>query len=383
MYIYISVSKFPEFVKLLAGKNVAKFFGDVEVGMFKHWSFKRCSSVLLALISIFASTGLSGAQQFGNIPFPGNVNTNSLRVTPFAQIGYKFIGLNYNLPVNGFNGIPNALDLALRDAGVWMGAIGFDAGLGSRFLMSLRADANANKDIRVLTEQNFDYDHGIQLPWNWSGSQLQWWDIDGMLGYKLVRDWAILLGLRYDKLTVKLSNPVDGQGNSINYYFSYESENDTRRYWGDLNVQTWIPYIGLQFDATNYKAQLLYSPLASPQVRVPSRMVRVSNFWGHETLDHSRNLAGTNWNFTRTGSFLEAYLEYKDVSLSKNIQFGLWTRCTWMRSRGGGEWNYSDYWAKTKSGVDSAGYWNDAQSATGSLSSYGISFGISASFSMF
>ena len=341
--------------------------------MFKYFYFRRSSIVLLVLVSIFFSVSLCSAQQLGTIPYVGNVNVNSLKVVPFVQLGYKFIGLNYNLPLNGCDawaGRPNSVDLSLKDAAEWMGSIGFDSSLASKFLFSLRADGNATKNIRVFTGQDFQFFQSPDspLPYDWSGSQLQWWDIDGIVGYSFIRDWAILLGLRYDKLTVGLSDPVDANGSPINMINAAFPGTSTS-ILGDVTVQAWVPYIGLQCNGANYKGQLLYSPFASSQILAPQSLYNFAPAVFQE-------FSGIKWNFTNTGSFFEAYLEYRDVSLHQAIQFGLWARGSWMSSRGSGNWSLK--YGEMIGGTTDAG----SQNATGSLSTYGISFGISTSFSM-
>ena len=87
-------------------------------------------------------------------------------------------------PVNQFGGVfngPPALDLKFRDAGVWVGSIGLDARLVPNFFVSIRGDGNATKNISVYSGENFPW-WAISPPYSWSGSGLQWWDIDGMVG---------------------------------------------------------------------------------------------------------------------------------------------------------------------------------------------------------
>ncbi|MGC8604821.1 MAG: hypothetical protein ACP5VS_14220 [Desulfomonilaceae bacterium] len=51
--------------------------------------------------------------------------------------------------------------------------------------------------------------------------------------------------------------------------------------------------------------------------------------------DNVRGSDGLDWNFTKTGSFLEGYFEY-DVPVFKDMWLGLWARGTWMRFAGSG-----------------------------------------------
>ncbi len=164
----------------------------------------------LALVSL----NISDAQVLPAIPGTGNLQLGSVKVVPFVQVGYKSIGLSYSLPFAPI-AYYGSVDLSFQDAGVWVGSVGFDAHLLSTLFVSLRADANARKNISVVEGE--DYKWNGPTPYNWSGSQLQWWDIDGMVGYTFYRDWSVVAGVRYEKLTVGLRNAVDATGTPVNY----------------------------------------------------------------------------------------------------------------------------------------------------------------------
>ena len=74
-----------------------------------------------------------------------------------------------------------------------MGSIGIDARLPSALFVSLRADGNATKNISVFGAQN-ETQQNISPPYIWAGSGLQWWDVDGMVGYTFVKDWSLVGG---------------------------------------------------------------------------------------------------------------------------------------------------------------------------------------------
>ena len=137
---------------------------------------KSCLSLFIAGL-VLVSFNISGAQVLSSIPGCGNLELGSVKVVPFAQVGYKNIGFSFNLPLSSsvvFGPDRSlALDLSFRDAGVWVGSIGFDARLFSNFFVSLRADGNATKNIQVFAAENYQY-WGLPVPFTWRGSQLQW-----------------------------------------------------------------------------------------------------------------------------------------------------------------------------------------------------------------
>ena len=162
----------------------------------------------------------------------------------------------------------------------------------------MKVDGNASKNIRVVTGENMPYWWGNAAPYDWSGSGLQWWDVDGMVGYTFCKDWSAVVGVRYDKLTVSLADPVGLNGNPVTLPGHIDN------YRQDVLVKTWIPYIGLQLDEPNYRAYLLYSPFASPQVTAPQS--------GNTTYTPNPYIAHDlyNYKFANTGSFLEAFIQY-------------------------------------------------------------------------
>jgi hypothetical protein len=331
---------------------------------------KKSLFSLLVAGFVIVSINISGAQFLSAIPGIGNVDFGSVKVAPFVQVGYKNIGFNLNLPFTIIPidqrgnpaASPPALDLKFRDAGVWMGSIGIDARLPSALFVSLRADGNATKNISVFGAQNLTV-QDISPPYTWAGSGLQWWDVDGRVGYTFVKDWSVVGGVRYDKLTVGLSDPVDQTGTPVHAVDRYN------KIIQDVVVQTWIPYIGLQLNGPNYVASLLYSPFASTQVVAPQSLTAWSTLGG---VPQGSSLE--NYKFANTGSFLDGYFEY-DVSIRDSLLFGLWTRGTWMRFSGNGDWNHLENWLADISLVV------DPQSVTGTLTTYGLSGGISATLS--
>jgi len=204
---------------------------------------------------------------------------------PVDQVGFIFPG-------------PPSLDLKFQDAGTWVGTIGIDTRLLSNWFLTMKVDGNASKNIRVVTGENMPYWWGNAAPYDWSGSGLQWWDVDGMVGYTFCKDWSAVVGVRYDKLTVSLADPVGLNGNPVTLPGHIDN------YRQDVLVKTWIPYIGLQLDEPNYRAYLLYSPFASPQVTAPQS--------GNTTYTPNPYIAHDlyNYKFANTGSFLEAFIQY-------------------------------------------------------------------------
>ncbi len=295
---------------------------------------KSCSSLLVFAFSILYAS-VSSAQLLP-IPSGFGLNFGAVKITPFAQVGYKKFGLNLNLPLTNDEGAffatPPALDLNLRDARAWIGSVGFDARIPAGLFLTLRAEGSASKNIDVITGQNVPI--AFQpTPYTWSGSNFQWWDVDGLVGFNFLRDWALVVGLRYDKLTVGMRNPINAEGTPVTTFFPAE----IFRFEGDLLVKTWIPYFGLQLNTPTYRASFLYSPWASPDVIVPEQAFSLISIFpgvGNES-------SGWEWKFSHRGNFFEAFAEY-DFPLFDRLKLGLWVKGSWMGFTGTGTWDFND-----------------------------------------
>ena len=329
-------------------------------------------SVLSLLVAglVLASITISGAQFLSAIPGCGNLNLGSVKVSPFVQAGYKNISFNLNLPFQTvpvdptgflvFYG-PAPLDLRFAGASAWVGTIGINAQLLPNWFLTVKAEGNAPTNIRVVTGEHYNY-YGVasQSSWDWNGSGLKWWDADCMVGYTFYKNWSATVGLRYDNLTVNMAAPL---GNGVTVAGA------TTNYNQDVVAQTWIPYIGLQFDEPNYYAQLLYSPFASPQVTAPQSFNGVSS---------TGSQAGEMYyKFTKGGSFLEVFFDYK-FPRREFLKFDLWAKGTWMWISGNGDWslwvlnNFAGFPPSTNA---------NPQSVTGTFDTHALSVGVTASLS--
>jgi hypothetical protein len=96
------------------------------------------------------------------------------------------------------------LDLAFRDANLWIGAVTARAESRTGFFLMLRGQGNASRQISIETPEQ-----ALTARW-WDGSKLQWWTLEGQIGYRVTPNLAALVGLRRDQLSVGLTNPRDG-----------------------------------------------------------------------------------------------------------------------------------------------------------------------------
>lgn len=120
-------------------------------------------------------------------------------------------------------------------------------------------------------------------------------------------------------------------------------------------------------NGSNYKAQLIYSPIASPQVFHPQRYTISLN--ANPTFVESDDHKHT---FTNTGSFFDGFFEY-DVPIREHLLFGLWARGTWMKVYGNGELD-----AQSVAFAGTLGTRFESLSTAGTLSTHSIGGGVAA-----
>jgi hypothetical protein len=316
----------------------------------------RCCSFLLMLGLMLVSPFSFQAQAF-----PGfeSIGLRKIEIQPFGRVGYKRFGLNLNFPfsttptfANGSSLVgPPPLDLKLRDAGIWVGSVGL-ACVFPNLVVSLQADGSAKKHVDIFAGENFPW-FARPTPFTWSGSDFQLWDADGMIGSRLYGDYFLLGGLRCDKLTLRISNPVDATGVPLNGIFP------ATNFSGDILTETWIPYFGFQVTATCYRASIIYSPFASSKV-IASQEVNVPPV-----------SQGMKWSFGKPSHFFEGSFEY-DCAVHSSLRFGLWAKGTWMSSRGNANWTLEG---------GSVGFPDTAElNTTSTLSRYELGGGMSASW---
>lgn len=302
-------------------------------------AYARRILVILPLFMLFIMVGSTGAQGLLGSGLPGLPSfwkgcgqadpcaPGGLLLRSDAKAGYGSFGLNFNLPIP----FPFAttLDLSFRNANVAIGSVGASVESNMGLFLALRAAANAKRHIIVDTPES------LFGPVKWDGQSMQWWMLDGYAGYRFTSCWSILGGLRRDKITVGLTDPVDAAGNPLNFRVVVPGVVTVIGHnQGDFTSGIWIPYVGAQLTGQNYRVNFLYSPFAAADIKIP-----VVNFLGVFLVAAPTTvMVGTDLEFKVKDStqFFEFNFEY-DVNLSRNLSCQVWFTGNWMRLRSGGD----------------------------------------------
>ncbi len=282
----------------------------------------------------------------------GSFGLGGVRIIPNVEVGFQKITLNFNLPTVVPRIFPKAgtLDLVLQDANVWVGSVALTAEFPVGLLLTIKGQANSNRDITVFTPQEVQTT-GTIIPGPgvlWTGRKLEWWTLEGVVAYKPNTDWSVLLGLRREHLSVKLTSPRDLLGNPLDFHFVDTSGTFTYiasiTQVSDLRSKLWIPYLGLSFDGPGYHASFLWSPFVTADVRIPAP-INIDQFF----IDvdpafplNGADLQGINiqYRVLKPASFVEADFEY-NLMVFSNLYFKLWGTASWVSLKGSGNLSMS------------------------------------------
>jgi hypothetical protein len=327
----------------------------------------QTSSSFMSLPSVFTSV-LQEAFSLGSIDMRAGL-----------RIGYQNIGLNFSLPAfSQIDHLPAPLDLSLKDANMWVGAVRLDAELWRRWFLFVSGEGNARQNATLFTYDEPTQYYGLTtfVPYKWTGTQLEWWSVDGGIGYRFCPGVALVAGSRWDRLSLVPSDPTDAAGNPVNVDNALGCPNCrlNERAYSEIWATTWIPYLGVEFAGRCFRSSLLWSPFGNAAIRVPLRFTRLIIIPVDPVFPRNTNVEYA-FKLRRPGGFLEANFDYQ-ATFSRTLGLGVWFKGTWLRMIGNGDMT-QDFHTFDQRGVFPPLYEN--QDATGSYTRNIVAGGLSAS----
>ncbi len=222
----------------------------------------------MVLVGIFATTAT--AEELFGAALPGMPSVAGAlygdgplgwAISSDARVGYGHIGVNFNVPRPD---VGLDLDLSFKGANVWIGSVGVRADSCSGFFLALRGQGAASRNIRIRTPA--EPTGAVR----WDGPKLQWWALDGHIGYRVRPNCAALVGLRRDQLSVGLTNPRDETGQPINHSSSGPGDRyESVRVFGDFSSKVWIPYLGLEITGPQVQGFLAVESICTGRHKRP------------------------------------------------------------------------------------------------------------------
>jgi hypothetical protein len=272
------------------------------------------------------------------------------------------MGVNLNIPIGGIDptGLGwftmNDMDVKLEKQEFLIGTLGVNTLLRQRFGFFAEASVSAERAGSVTTVfTNLPVGPVPTNPtgWSWPTERVRWWELNLGGSVNLGDSGALLLGFKVDRLTQKLTNPPNA---FVAPTFTYQDD------FGDLDIQTWSPYIGLRFDERYWRFDLIWSPwLTSYRAQMPLRITSAAPGTS-AVLEGRYGLGGGG------GNLLEAYGEGK-FNIVDLLAAKLWLKASWLNCKGNGNRDFVG-------NNPPFGSWSASDSANGSLTRTLWAFGV-------
>jgi hypothetical protein len=263
-------------------------------------------------------TNLFGqAMLTGGYPSLSSLAEN-VKVNPYAQVGFQWVGSNLNLPVQN-EPLPvlplniGDLDISLKDANFWAGIVGINMIANEKYSLFAAAGGFLNRPFLTFGTVPVSLDQrSTSATLEFTNTKVESWFIQTGIGLG-----PVLLGLYWDHFAFALGDPRNQDG---------PLANQTLR--GDLLTKTFAPFIGLAIPASGAMLTVTYSPLAYSNTDL--------------SLTSSQNtLTQLRYTWKKPGNLFNAMLQY-NMTLSSSTSFGLWGNCSWMMMRNEAELEFEN-----------------------------------------
>ncbi|MEI6135731.1 MAG: hypothetical protein WCP72_12225, partial [Desulfomonile sp.] len=312
-------------------------------------------------VAIVLASLLSGdpAAAFGEGSWSDSVlsslGVSKLQVDPYVKVGYQRMSVNLNVPVppSNWGAETEDIDVKMAKQDFAIGSLGVRGLVGQRFGLFAEASVSALNSGAVETFTSFGYWIGLLGPsgLSWSTERVRWWEVNLGGSVSILDSGSLLLGYKFDRLAQKLTRPHD-----MISFFGVPIGED---HFGDLDIQTWSPYVGFRIDDRFWRFDLIWSPwLTSYRTTMPLRWV-IDWTTPTEIQESLYGLRGSR------GNLFEAYGEAR-FNVFDRLAAKLWGKASWLNCPGNGDRDMISSLAPSES-----------QSATGSLARYLWALGVS------
>lgn len=260
---------------------------------------------------------------FGQGLLPGGHTSLSslpenVKVTPYAQAGFQWIGSNLNLPVQneplpGLSLDVGDLDISLKDANFWAGIAGINVLVNEKYSFFATAGGFLNRPFITygtvpVSLAPLTASATIEL----TNTKVESWFIQTGIGLG-----PVLFGLYWDHFSFHLGSPRNQDG---------PLANQTLR--GDILTRTFCPFIGLALPAGGAMLTVTYSPLAYSTTALA-------------LLNSQTTVSELRYTWKKPGTLFNALLQY-NMPLSESTSFGLWGNYSWMMMRSDAELEFQN-----------------------------------------
>lgn len=275
--------------------------------------------VLFALCLSFCLPSTLMGQTFQTGPHPALISlSENVKVNPYAQVGFQWIGSNMNLPIDAevFPDVPieiGQMDVSLGDANFWTGILGFNLIAYEKYSLFAAAGGLLRRSFLStgaipINIGNVGGSPNIQF----TNRNLESWYVQTGIGFR-----NVLLGLYWSHFGFEYGEPRIGSVPLANQSLG-----------GDILSKTFAPFVGISIPASGGVLTLQYSPLA----------------YSNTSFDLRSSQATSNdlrYTWKKPGNLFIAVFQYNQ-SINATTSFGLWCNYSWFNMRGTAELSFEN-----------------------------------------
>ncbi|MBI4966453.1 MAG: hypothetical protein HY913_24445 [Desulfomonile tiedjei] len=330
--------------------------------MTRHWAILIALAIIVTCLApafaqdVTSSSFLSGGSPVGTgqASFPG-LNVGDISIWPTVKLGYKALGLNFNLNIpptqvlSPFLLFPNygslldsyPLDAKIQHADLLVGGIRVDTRITPTLNFFGSISANVPRTIGFQASEGPAIGQIPPQAWDWTGSRLQWSQYELGGSCRIAQNLAFVAGIKFDRTTVRFSDPepIPSYGLLVFTPFPTIQTFSFPDYGGDFDARFTIPYIGCEILGPYFKGTMI-AGLASGRLRLPLNLNHGGTYFnflvpflGRQDISEQAEYA-----FSKTGLFLEGIME-SSFPVTDRISLNAWLKGSWLRIRGSGDVN--------------------------------------------
>ena len=252
--------------------------------------------------------------------FPGLAGLmENVKVNPYAQAGYQWVGSNLNLPVQNHDlGLATPLfidemDISLNDASFWSGVVGFNVLAEGKYSLFAAAGGILGRSFVTAGIAPVSVNgSNTSAYFQFTNTNVESWFAQTGIGLG-----PVLLGLYWSHFGFELIDPESAAGPIPNQSVK-----------GDILTKTFAPFVGMALPASGAMLTVLYSPLAYSNTQLSVR-------------NSQNTFTELRYSWNKPGNLFIAMLQY-NVSLSSSFSLGLWCNYSWMQMRQAAELEFEN-----------------------------------------
>jgi hypothetical protein len=261
----------------------------------------------VAVVIVCLPATLFGQGFFPGVPSSLVSLTENVKVNPYAQVGFQWMGSNLNLPVqNEPLALPlniGPMDISLQDGNFWTGIAGINILISDKYSVFGAAGGLLNRPF--ITSGTIPVSLGglgTSATVQFTNTQVESWFIQTGVGLG-----PVLFGLYWNHFAYVLGEARNPAGPL--------QPNPTLG--GDILTKTFAPFIGLAIPAGGLTATVTYSPFAYSNTALSLKSTQTA-------------LTQLRYTWQKPGDMVNVLLQY-NTPVSSTVSFGLWCNYSWMR----------------------------------------------------